>query len=690
MVMKRMYVASVSLSLFCLAAMGVGPVWGADTETVVAAHPPKSDSTEVYVFGKRKKDIGVAESASEGTVSFARFEDRPLTRPGELVEVVPGMAATQHSGNTKANQYFLRGFNLDHGTDFSVSFDGVPLNLRTHAHGQGYLDLNGIIPEVIETITYKKGPYSAELGDFSNAGGATFQTFVDGTPSYIQMTVGENAYGRVLGVFSHKSDFLAVDLESYRGAYDHPDDLRKIDIIGRLSLDRLGLTNWSLTGLAYDAHTNANDQIPQRAVSEGLIDRLGALDTSDGGRTSRYLLSARRHGDDGVDADLYVQHYTLALYSDFTYFLRDPVNGDQFEQADQRWIYGGSLTRTWSEKVLGFTIKTGAEFRYDDIGKVGLYYTRQRQYLSTVRQDRVNEYSGAVYAEASQTFGPVRVTGGLRLDSIGGDVHSDDPRNSGTAGQTLVSPKLTAAWRVAPDIELYADAGQGFHSNDIRGATITVTPGTDDPADKVNLIAPSQGAEIGGRYSSAFGLTTTVALWVLHLDSELVYQGDGGDTASSAATNRRGVELLMEYSPSPGLDLNFTAAASHARYAGNPDGGSYLPNALDYVVTGGVTARLTPRLTATITGRILGPAPLIEDNSARSEETRSFNGLLDYDFGRFKVKLECLNLLDSHGDEIQYYYTSRLPGEPAEGVNDYHFHAFEPRTFRLTLRVPLA
>ena len=654
-----------------------------------AAAASEADTPEVYVFGKRRNDIGIATSASEGTVSFAKFADRPLTRPGELVEVIPGMAATQHSGNTKANQYFLRGFNLDHGTDFTVSLDGVPLNMRTHGHGQGYLDLNGIIPEVVETIRYRKGPYYADLGDFSNAGGASFETFRNSTPSYVQTTFGENGYGRLLGVkgFGDRS-FVAVELGSYRGPYDNADNQRKISVIGRFGLDGIGLANWSLTGMAYDAHTNANDQIPQRAVDQGLISRLGALDTSDYGETSRYIASLQRHGDDGLDATIYAQRYTMALYSNFTYFLRDPVHGDQFEQADERSVYGGSVVKTWNDPIVGWKLRTGAEVRYDDIDKVGLYFTEKRQVLSTVREDRVKEYSAAVFGDATRAFGPVRITGGFRLDTIGGEVRSDDPHNDGEAGDTLLSPKFTAAWRVSDAIELYADAGGGFHSNDIRSGTITVIPGTDDPADRVDLFAPSSGAELGARWTRG-GWNATAALWALHLDSELVYIGDGGDTASTGGTDRTGVEVLIDYNPAPGFNVNFSAAASHARYEGSPPEGDRIPNALEYVLTGGVTARLTPRLSMTLTGRLLGPAPLNEDNSARSDTTTFVNGLLDYDFDRFQIKLEVLNLLDSKGDEIRYFYTSRLPGEPDEGVDDYHFHAFEPRTVRLSIRVPL-
>lgn len=644
---------------------------------------PDVDAQQIYVFGKRLEEVGTAAAASAGSVSFAKFEDRPLLRPGELVEVIPGMAATQHSGNTKANQYFLRGFNLDHGTDFSVRFDGVPLNLRTHAHGQGYLDLNGIIPEVIETIGYHKGPYYADGGDFSNAGAATFDTFSSRAPSFVQATVGQHNYGRLLAVkgFSDGS-FLAGELDTYRGPYVHPDNFRKIDLIGRFKFG-----DWSLTGLAYAAKTNSNDQIPQRAVDQGLISPLGALDPSDGARTSRFIVSLQRNAPDGWYANLYAQRYYLALYSNFTYFLRDPANGDQFQQLDDRYTFGGSIVRTWPITLLGATVRTGVEVRDDYIPRIGLFYTKQRQVLSTVREDRVNEYSGALWADASRAFGPVRVTAGARLDDIGGHVRSSDPRNSGSDNAARFSPKLTVAWRVAPNLELYVDAGRGFHSNDFRGATETIVPGTNDPGQKVPIISASQGAEIGARYQNG-GLTSTLTLFTLHLDSELVYNGDGGDTSSTSATQRKGVEFLVEYAPSRRIDVSFSAAASDAHYVDNP-AGPRVPNALEYVITAGLTARITPHASVTFTGRRLGPAPLIEDNSARSNPATLLNALVDYDFGKFKIKLEALNLLGSHDDEIQYYYTSRLQGEPADGVNDYHFHQFEPRTFRVIFQVPI-
>ena len=455
----------------------------------------------------------------------------------------------------------------------------MPLNLRTHAHGQGYLDLNGVIPEVIETIKYHKGPYYADSGDFSNAGAATFDTFSSQAPSFIEGTYGEHAFGRILAVKSFgERSFVAGEVDTYRGPYDHPDNFRKLDFIWRV-----GLGDWSLTGLAYAAMTNSNDQIPQRAIDRGLITALGTLDPTDGDRTSRFILSLQRTRNDGWYVNAYAQKYYVALYSNFTYFLRDPVNGDQFEQLEDRYTFGGSVVRTWPGKLFGASLRTGVEFRDDYIPKIALFYTRQRQILSTVRQDRVNEYSGDVWADATRAFGPVRITAGLRFDDIGGSVTSSDPRNSGAANATLVSPKITAAWRIFPSFEVYADAGQGFHSNDFRGTTLTTVPGTNDPGQKVPIISASRGAEIGARYQHG-GLTTTLTLFSLHLDSELVYNGDGGDTSSTSATQRRGVEVLVDYAPSRRIDINFSAAASDAHYVNNP-AGPRVPNALDYVIT---------------------------------------------------------------------------------------------------------
>ena len=665
-------------TLACVGAalvLPAGPVRAADAPIATAG----DDVETIYVWGRREGRIGAAASASEGEVSFGAYAQRPLLRPGELAEVIPGLAVTQHSGSGKANQYFLRGFNLDHGTDFSVALDGVPLNLRTNAHGQGYLDLNAITPEFIQTVDYRKGPYFAQVGDFSAAGSAEFRTFDRLPESFLQAQGGEHGFGRVVGALNLPAGgMLGADIQVGDGPWDNPERLRRGSVLGRLEVGE-----WAVTGLAYGSTWRSTDQIPKRAVDSGRISPLGFVDGTDGGRTSRFILSARRSPDASSDLVVYVQKYQLNLWSDFTYFLDDPVNGDQFEQAEDRWVFGGSGAKSWKLSD-DWAVTVGGETRYDRIGKIGLYRTAARVRLSTDREDRVGEWSGAAWVNADWSAGPMRATLGLRADDIRVDVQSDNPANSGDRNAALLSPKLTLAYRLSPSLEFYADAGRGFHSNDARGAIATVSPVALSPVDPAPLFAAATGAEIGARLERG-GLTASAALWGLKLDSELVYSGDAGDTQSTSATTRIGLEVLANWIPTAGVNLDFSGAVTRARYDGAGDE-DRIPNALDYVLTGGATVRLSENGTAELTLRHLGPAALIEDNSARSPSATVANLSYGYRLARAQFQVEVLNLLGSGDNDITYFYRSRLKGEPAQGVDDYHFHPVEPRQVRASLR----
>jgi len=637
---------------------------------------------ELYVWGRRPGEIGVAVSASQGQVLYGAFAKRPLLRPGELGEVVPGLAATQHSGSGKANQYFLRGFNLDHGTDFSVDLDGVPLNLRTHAHGQGYLDVNGVIPELIEAISYRKGPYYPSAGDFSAAGTAAFRSFERLPENFVKAQAGENGFGRLVAGLNVGSGLVGVELASSDGPWLREENLRKTALLARIDLG-----DWSITALGYDAKWDATDQIPRRAVDAGLLSRLGTVDETDGGRTSRLILSARRDlGRDG-GLVLYAQRYDVNLWSNFTYFLDDPHNGDQFEQAEERWILGGSANHAW-RPARAWTFRYGGEARLDLIEEVGLYRTRQRERISTEREDRVKEASGAIWGSASWEEGPLRASFGLRGDVIYADVRSNNPLNSDDASDVLFSPKATLAWRVSEALELYANAGRGFHSNDMRGAVQRVAPMSLEPIARVPLFAAADGAEFGARYERG-GLVATLALWTLKLESELVYIGDAGVTQPADGTMRSGIELLVSWTPRPGLSLEASSAATEARYRNDPEAGDRIPNALEYVVTAGVTARLTPNSSAQLTLRRLGPAPLVEDGSVWAPSSTIVNLGYTYNLERFTVFADVLNLLRSEDNDITYFYASRLPNEPSEGVEDVHFHPIEPRQVRVGVRLQL-
>ena len=646
----------------------------------VASHAQEVEA--ISVWGRRANDLGRATSASEGRIAYADFAVRPLLRPGELIEAVPGLAATQHSGAGKANQYFLRGFNLDHGTDLAASLDGVPLNLPSHGHGQGYLDLNILTPEFVHDIGFKKGPYSAENGDFATAGAVAFETVDHLHGDSLQAWVGENEYYRAVGSKALSQNVLvAADLSSARGPWSSPEDLRKANLLGRAIVG-----GWSITALVYNADWNATDQIPRRAVENGTLDRLDAVDTSDGGETSRYILSARRRDLlRGLDTVVYVQRYELDLFSNFTYFLDDPVNGDQFEQADQRWIYGGALTKRWT-LANGWSARAGVSARVDDIGKVGLYRTTGRVRRQTIRQDALTEWSTALWGEASKTFGKLDATLGLRADAMGADVRAGDPRNSGELSDLLISPKLALAWRISKAFELYADAGRGFHSNDARGAVIAVDPVTGDRAERAPLLSPSDGAELGLRWKRD-SLTLTAAAWALHVESELVYVGDAGFTEASGATKRAGVELLADWRPTADLNLTASYAATHARFTDDAAEGDRIPNAVRSVLSAGASWTIADAATLSLTWRRLGAAPLAEDNSVRSRPTSLVNALFAQDFGRARLMVEILNLTNSRKDDIAYSYVSRLPGEPAEGVEDIHFHPVEPRAVRVGMKI---
>lgn len=662
---------SLRHSGFAVIALLPAACWSAESP------PAEAELDQIYVWGKREAGIGEVTSASEGLVSYGEFTDRPLLRTGEIAEVIPGLAVTQHSGTGKANQYFLRGFNLDHGTDFSVSLNGAPLNLRTNAHGQGYLDLNPLIPELVDSIRYRKGPYYAEVGDFSAAGSADFSLFKRLPEDFATLTLGEHGYGRVLGATTVGEGYVALDLTTSDGPWQRDENLKR----GNLVIQQT-LANWSLSAIGYAARWDSTDQIPLRAVESGNLSYLGYIDPTDGGKTSRALLSANFDGGDAMQASAYLQFYKLNLWSNFTYFLDDPVHGDQFEQAERRWIAGGKVARHWESGDLRYV--AGAETRFDRIGRIGLYRTDDRARLSTDREDRVSQGSGAVFGQAEWHRDAWRASIGLRYDVMGVEIDSDNPANSGTEWDGIASPKGTLVWRASDTVELYANLGRGFHSNDARGALATESPGG-DPIDPVQLHVPGVGGELGFRFERS-GFTLTAALWALKLDSELVYTGDAGDTESSNASRRLGGELLLNWSPARGINVDFSAATTRARYRGTAAGEDRIPNALDYVITGGVTAAVTSRSTAEVTVRRLGPASLIEDNSVRSGSSTLTNLLYRFNFDRLALFGEVLNVFDRRDHDITYFYTSRLPGEAAGGVDDVHFHPMEPRTFRVGLR----
>jgi outer membrane receptor protein involved in Fe transport len=639
--------------------------------------------------------VGIASSASQGAITARQLDARPMMRTGDVLETVPGVVISQHSGEGKANQYYLRGFNLDHGTDFATTVAGMPVNVPTHGHGQGYSDLNFMIPELVSGVQFSKGPYFADQGDFATAGAANINYASSLDTAIVRVGGGGQGYGRALVAVSPRvaSGRLLTALEVARddGPWVHPDAYKKINGLVRYSRGDT-VNGLSLTGMGYRAMWNSTDQIPQRAVDRGLIGRFDALDPTDGGETSRYSGSLewqRTRGDAATRIAAYGIGYDLRLFSNFTFFLDDPVHGDQFEQADHRFVTGANVSHRriarWGDRLVQNTV--GMQVRNDDITNVGLYSTQARRRIGTTRQDAVLETSGGAYAQNDIAWTPwLRATAGLRADGYRFRVAAGDSANSGTTTAGLVSPKGGIVVGPFNGTELYVNAGFGFHSNDARGTTITSDPRTGAPVDRVTPLVRAKGAEIGVRTVAIPHLQSSLSVWSLSLASELVFAGDAGTTEAGRPSHRYGVEWANYYHPRPWLIFDGDLSLSRARFTDIDPIGARVPGSVESVVSLGATVADLRNVFGSVRLRYFGPRPLVEDDAVRSKATSLINLEAGYKIARgVRVAVDVFNLLDAKDSDIDYYYPSRLPGEPAGGVNDIHFHPALPRTARVNL-----
>lgn len=673
----------------------------------VAAAPVWANHQQVVISRHYENSIGSSDAASQGAIRSELLESRPALRPGEVLEFIPGMVVTQHSGDGKANQYFLRGFNLDHGTDFATTVNGIPVNMGSHAHGQGFSDLNFLMPEMVQRIDYRKGPYFAKGGDFSLAGGADIAYRTRFDRPFADVSWGQRGYRRgVLGgstaLGSGTTALAAVEVMRNDGPWTIPEGLRRHNGVFTLS-GGSDTQTWQISAMAYTAQWTATDQIPERAIGSLLVSapglpagrpfgRFDSLDPTTGGRTRRNSLSGQwqQQTADGAvwRAQAYVARYTMDLYSNFTYALERPETGDQFLQRDERWVMGGTVNQARSHALGSLLARTewGLQWRRD-AADVGLFDSAARRITETVRQDTVRQSQTGLYAQTVVEWTPwFRSVTGLRWDHMEAQVVGrSQALNSGSAHANLVSPKLSLIFGPWSKTELFLNAGKGFHSNDARGATIRVDPRSGDPADRVPLLVAGRGGEIGLRTEAIPGLQSSLALWTLSLDSELVYVGDAGATEANAASRRSGVEFSNRYVPAPWILIDADVAWSRGRLTGN----QRIPNAVDRVASMAVTLRGLGPYTTSLQWRYLGSGPLVEDNSVRSQPASTLNGRITRalpGLGRHTdLTLDVFNLTNRRVADIQYFYASRLPGE-AQPVDGRHLHPAEPRSVRLSLR----
>lgn len=676
---------------------------------VCLAHPPNREEAreeieeaevndemvELTIYPSRYSDLlGVAESASQGHIGEEVFGTRPLLRSGELIETVPGLIATQHAGGGKANQYFFRGFNLDHGTDFRTEVDGMPVNLVTHGHGQGYTDLNFLIPELVDYNEYEKGVYSVDKGDFATAGSTEFMLRHRVSSPIAKLTLGEDAYARLYSAASTglgKGDVLAaVELQHYDGPWRDEEDSRKLNAVLRYTEEDARDT-YNVMLMAHRGIWNSSDQIPQRAVEGGVLPRLGTVDPTTGGDTNRFSLSTNwnRLGRSGnYEATAYAIYYDLDLFSNFTYFLEDSSEGDQFKQEDERVYFGGEVEAAHDYEIVGLQseVSYGLQLRHDHISNVALRHANQRRILSTVREDEVEETQLGLFLKNDAKFSEwLRGYFGVRGDFLFVDVDSDRQDNSGSENDFQLSPKAGLVFGPWASTELYLNGGFGFHSNDARGATTRIDPNTLEAVEPVDLLTEARGAEFGIRSAFVPGLVSTVSVWYLELDNELVFVGDAGTTEVLGASERYGVEISNFYRPLEWFSVYADYSYTHPRFNEDQGGGDLIPNSIEHVFVTGLSFESQSGLLASGKWRHLGTRPLIEDGSVKAPVTSLVDLRIGFQKQNLGIHLDIFNVFDEDDFDIAYFYTSRLPEEDAGGVEDLHYHPVEPRQLRVTL-----
>ncbi len=661
----------LKVSFGALCAMGVicGPV---AAEEAVATAP--GEVQEIVVFGRGEAKIGVAHAASEGTISGSDMLVRPLLKTAELLEAVPGMIAAQHSGSGKANQYFLRGFNLDHGTDFTTYIDDVQMNFRTHGHGQGYLDLNGLIPETITRQDFRKGPYRADSGDFALAGASYLSTVDAFDRPWVAVEGGSYGYGRLAGGGTQEVGggrlTLVGEGRIYDGPWQEPERLRHYAGFAKYARET-PLGALELTAHGYRGTWRPTEQIPERIVGSAVCKSVFCSpDRSATGETSRLIVDAKLSGQ-GWKGNVYAQAYDWNMFSNPTYANADGSSA-QIHQFDRRVVVGLKAEKDVTISP-SLDLRFGTETRYDDIDKVGVRQTSRRQLVQSLGLYRVKEASAALFGEATwRPFGGLRLIGGLRGDYYHADVRARDAEaaalGAGVANDAILSPKVSAAYAISDQLELYAGWGRGFHSNDVRGA-FTATP--------VPILVKGTGKEIGARLQAGdFTLTTTY--WWLSVGSELRFIGDSNAVEPTGASRRRGYEVVAFWRPMSWLAVDGTYTASHSRY----DNGDHIPNAFENSATLGVSA-ISEAWEGTIRMRHLGPSPLVEDNSVRDKGSTVVSLRAARKFADFEIYGEILNVLNSRDKDIAYVYEAYIPAFDASPVEGRVSRVVEPRTIRV-------
>lgn len=601
----------------------------------------------------------------------------PVKSSQEILRKVPGLFIGQHAGGGKAEQIFLRGFDIDHGTDINLSVDGMPVNMVSHAHGQGYSDLHFVIPETIEKISFGKGPYNAEYGDFATAGFVSFKTLDKLDKSSVSIEYGQFDAFRTVGLFNlldskNSNAYVAASLNSFNGPFESPQNFNRFNMMAKYNLNLPDNQKLKLTASHFQSKWDASGQIPQRAIDNGSIERFGAIDDTEGGNTSRtnFLINHSKllSGNKKLNTNAYFSHYEFELFSNFTFFLEDPVNGDQIAQREKRNIMGfqTALSDKINTESFDFGYTAGIGVRYDDVNNDELSHVKNRyEILDRLAYGNVDQINGFAFLNTEFGFGDFKINPAVRLDYFKFDYENklSPTYDNRSESKVFASPKLNFIYSPNRDFQLFLKTGIGFHSNDTR---VVVANGGED------ILPAAYGADLGGIYKLTDNLILNTALWTLFLEQEFVYVGDAAVVEPSGKTRRMGADFGLRYEAFDWLyfygDVNYT----YARSTEEPNGADYIPLAPDLTSTGGIAVENLANFSGGLTYRYLKDRAANEDNSIIAEGYFVTDFNINYTFRNFVFGIAVENLFDTDWNETQFATESRLFDEP-ESVEEIHF-----------------
>lgn len=653
----------------------------------VAMKKSNIDLAEVKINGKKTSPLN--------TIGAVDIMLRPVNTSQEILRIVPGLFIAQHAGGGKAEQIFLRGYDIDHGTDINITVDGMPVNMVSHSHGQGYADMHFLIPETIERINFDKGPYFTNKGNLATAGYAEFQTKEFLKTNFLKIEGGQYNTQRAVGMLklvnkedekSRQQFYIASEYFRSAGYFESPQDFHRFNLMGKYNAWFGNQSQLTISASTFDSKWNASGQIPDRAVKSGMISRFGSIDNSEGGNTRRTnfnIRHARQWKNNWKTTDqVYYSRYNFNLYSNFTFFLNDPVNGDEINQKENRNIYGFNTTavKTWMMGNKDANTEFGAGFRLDDVNGIALSKAIRRKFIEYKQHGDVKELNAYLaWNQNLELSDKLAVNGGLRLD------HFRFAYKDILAGQTsfrhqqrtIASPKLNFVYTASPTIKVYLNNGIGFHSNDTR---VILNNSADDILPKV------YGTDLGIIYKPARNLILKTALWHFNSEQEFVYVGDEGIVEPGGKTRRIGLDVSVRYQFASwlygDLDLNYTKA----RAIDAPKGENYIPLAPSFTSIGGLSAKMKNGFSGSLRYRYINDRPANEFNTVKADGYIISDMILSYAWKKFEVTFSVENLFNGEWREAQFATESRLQFEP-NPVSEIHYTPGTPRFLKIGISI---